>query len=239
MGRVLKKKGVIIWFVIEILIVIGAAVSIFFMKKFGLDLSFSAVMNACFTMATVIVGIPVFLAVFKDGLQSKSMQNAIGMGASRDSVVIARFIETSIIFVISFVIIFVVVVICGIPYGIKMSEYMTILKDATQMLLSLLCYTSISMIVVFGTMNTSFAQTVFLLLNLGVVASVIQVASLVPFFSEHHINLNYVTIGGLIELTKDKTFAMAPLMWVVIVGAYMVLPLIISIVIFRRKELDL
>ncbi len=237
--RVIKKKSVIIWFVIQVLIFVGAAVMIFFVGKAGLELGFSPVMSACFNCATVIIGIPVFLAVFKDDLQSKAMQNTIGMGVSRDQLVLSRFIEIAIIYVVSFVLLFVVSYIVGIPFGIKMPEHLEIAREAGVMLLKMICYCAISMIVVFGTMNTSFAQTIFLLLNFGIVGTIIQGLNLIPFFVEHKINLSYATIDGLLGLAKDKTFAAAPFMWVVIIGVFLVLPLILTIIIFRRKELSL
>lgn len=239
LGRVLKKKSVIIWFVIEILLVIGGAVVIFFLNKAGFEMGFALTINLYFTMATVLIGIPVFLAVFKDDLQARAMQNAIGMGVSRDQVVLARFIEISIIYVISFVILAIVTFAAGIPFSVKMSEYLAAYKDAGIVLLKLICYSAISMIVVFGTMNTSFAQTIFLMLNLGIVSSIIGTLSFIPFLAKHNIKLEYATIDGLIGLANDSSFAAAPLMWVVIIGAFLVLPLILTIMIFRRKELNL
>lgn len=239
MARVIKKKSVIIWLAVQILLIIGAAITLFFLKRAGIELVFKGAMSICNTCAMIIIGIPVFLAVFKDDLQSKAMQNTIGMGVSRVQLVFARFLETSIIYIICFLILMAVTFAAGIPFGTTMADYMEIIREACEIVLKMVCYTAISMIVVFGTMNTSFAQSIFMLLNLGIVGTVIQALNMIPFLMEHNIDLTYATIDGVLKLAKSSTFAAAPLMWVVLFGGFLVLPLILTIVIFNKKELAL
>ncbi len=239
MTRVLKRKSVIIWFVIELLLIVGGAVGVYFLNKYGFNFTYMDLVSILVTASSVIIGIPVFLAVFKDDLQSKAMQNTIGMGMRRDQLVWARFIETSIIYAILLVILLVVCYAVGIPFGMTWGEFLKLSGTVAEMLFKMICYTAISMIVVFGTLNTSFAQSLYLLLTLGVVEGIINAFSLLPFFIKHNINLSYLTINGVLGLARSKTFALAPLMWVVLVAAFVVLPIIITVMVFRKKELDL
>ncbi len=237
--RVLKRKSVIIWFCIQVLMMVGGAVGKIFLDKAGFGIDIDSILSVTFSAATIVIGIPVFLAVFKDDLQSKTSQNSIGMGIRRDQIVKGRFIETSILYILIFAILLALAFAIGIPFGLTMPRFLDIAKSTGDTVFHMICYTAISMIVVFGTMNTSFAQTCFLLLNLGIVESIIDAVNLIPFFVKHNINLSYLTINGLEGLAKSKTFAAAPLMWVVIIAAFIILPLIITVAIFNKKELDL
>ena len=88
--RILKKKSYIITSSI-VFISYAATLAVMFVKHME---KFDLINSMLASMATFLVGIPVFNAVFTDDFNSRSMQTIIGFGTSRRQLVLSRFFES-------------------------------------------------------------------------------------------------------------------------------------------------
>ena len=236
--RVLKKKSYIILALVELLLIVGAAVVAFFFHKDGIDTAFSLAVGFALLPLIFLVGVPVFLAVFSDDFKSKAMQTSIGHGISRQEIVICRFLEVTII--IAQALFLYSAVIFGLSIWLDVSrhvfwEQMKILWENG---LQLLCYSNIAMIVVFMEQKSTMGLVLFILLSTSVVSGILTLVSQFKIFAEHNIDFSVITVETLINKANDSSFAFAPLMWVALAAGYIVLPIILSILIFRHKELE-
>ena len=80
--------------------------------------------------------------------------------------------------------------------------------------------------------------SLFILFSVGTVAMALTTISMVPFFAKHNIDLSVLSVEGLMDLARDPSKAWHPLIWVGLVGGYIVLPVWLSVLIFRHKELE-
>ncbi len=241
MPRVLKKTSVLILTILEVALIIGGVFVIRFLPFIGLNVPLGSILDLASTLFLLFTALPVFLVVFGDDIKSKTMQSAIGYGVSRTKLLIARFLEIILIMIVIMLILIAEMLVITLIFKVPMTgnqSFLNAVKDLGISALESACYIAIAMIAVFWTQSMALAQTLYLCLMFGVVDMLISMTSFIPFLSKHHIDLGKYTVSGLIDTARSGV-SYAPVMWVVVVAAYIVLPLVISAAVFRRKELSL
>ena len=184
--------------------------------------------------ASMLIGIPVFVGVFNDDFNSKAMQTIIGFGTSRRRLVLSRYCEYLVILAQAFAVIsllslilFVVsgnMAVAGTLFGQLWKEY----------LVTALCV-SASMIVVYGAQNTTFGMVVFIILVADLLSFILAGLAFIPFFSKHNIDPSIILPSSLIY---QAFYNGKPIHLLYAVLGYIVLPLILSVKLFEKKELE-
>ncbi len=148
--RVQKKKSFILMAVITLVILSGAFLLAKFLPgKGGFSSAFSMYMGMGTGTFSLLMGIPVFLAVYSDDFKSKAMQTAIGFGVSRTKLIICRFLEIISLLIECAVVFSVVVMIFGLAGGADWSAIGSVLKSLWLDVYTSLCYCSIAIIIVY------------------------------------------------------------------------------------------
>ncbi len=236
--RVLKKKGFLITMSIVILLIIGAAILTVFFPGEDRGQTFADLAGVIYGINGLLVGIPIFLAVFSDDFKSKAMQTAIGFGISRPALIICRVIEMVWLIIQTGIVFSIVSVITGVALGASTSVLLSMIGNLWYESLKIILYGAVSMIIVYLMQSATTALVIFILSTVGTIDLVLMGIGAIPAVQKLHLDPTVITIESVLSKAMDKTYALAPLMWVVAILAFLVLPTIITIVVFQKKELE-
>ena len=113
--RAQVKKSLIICMIIMVGIAVISSVGIRILPMFSDNPSqaYGSLLSGLSSFfGPLLIGIPIFSAIYTDDFKSRSMQIAIGRGVSRPKMMLARFLETLILVIEWHVIFSVVAIIC-------------------------------------------------------------------------------------------------------------------------------
>ena len=237
--RVLKKKSFLLLSVIQILVMVAAAVIAKFFPGDDLNSAFKVGISIGVLPYTILIGIPVFLAVFSDDFRSHAMQVAIGRGTSRGRLIRCRFFEVVFVFCETALVFSVVIIALAIIITGSMKNGTDALSALWQGVVSAICWAAISMIFVYAMQKATMALVLYILMALGTVTAILaSVSEMVPFLRDNHIHLDYCTVSTVLSRAVDTSDKLWVLMWVILVAAFIVLPLVITTLLFKKKELE-
>ncbi|MCR5093930.1 MAG: hypothetical protein K6B72_08155 [Lachnospiraceae bacterium] len=250
--RVQKKRSFLICLAIEAALLVLAGllayavplpISMTGSEKGGTAPSMEIYIMIAFFFYPLFVGIPIFSAIYSDDFKSRSMQTAIGFGITRRKLIWARFFEVLILALETAVLFTAIVYAVDLWTGISFG-------DATDMILKqvwikdfeIIGFLSISLIIVYGTQKPGSGMVLYILLLMGVFSALITLADMIPFFSRNHIKISEYVPSGVVSTMQKAIFGDDPGK-AVIAGLcftvfYILLPVILSIRIFEKKELD-
>ena len=190
----------------------------------------------------LIIGQIVFLSVYYDDFKSKSMQVAIGYGMRRYKVVLSKIIESIILFVLSLVIIEIITMIVPVLLGLKLngSQITEILFTLVIEMLRAIGYISISSIPVFYTQNAVNGTILYVLLSSKTIMLFLSIILGQDFIVNIFGNLTKLvyTIGLYSIRSTFMQTGIINMSIVLMIIIYVILPTIISICGFRKKELE-
>lgn len=241
MLRVQRKKSYIIMsvFIIILAVALGLlAVSGLF--KGNKSDNYASMVGAAFGLSNLLIGIPVFNSVFSDDFKSRSMQVSIGFGISRTKMVLIRFIEFLLIFAEAFLAFSICVYIMGAIFGIRTDAMNEVVKGIWQSMISIVGFASFSMMFVYLTQNGTFGLVVYILLATSAFTLIFTGIDLIPFLSDNNISISAITIDGMYGKMFDEKLSQSKnIFWgVMYFACYVVLPLLLTLKIFKHKELD-
>lgn len=190
----------------------------------------------------LIIGLTTFLSIYYDDFKSKSMQVAIGYGMSRNKVVLSKFFETIIISVLSALCVGIVILLMSfiLDQSLTDIQYTELGLTLVAEILRTIGYISISTVFVYFTQNSVVGTIIFVLLS----------SKTVMIFAGMALGQSIIvnTFGDLtkylytILLYSEKSnyiqtghFNLTAIMAILI---YVILPTIIAIFSFRKKELE-
>ncbi|MBR6273382.1 MAG: hypothetical protein IKR27_00050 [Lachnospiraceae bacterium] len=239
--RVQKKKAYIICLSILIVLMIGMTIlaASKLIKGEVSDL-YRVFMSAIFTFNSLLIGIPIFSAVLTDDFKSRSLQTAIGRGMSRSKLVFTRFFEFVIVLAESYLLISVLVFVYGLIIGVKGSVLTDIINNLWIDSISIIGFFAVSMIFVYMKQTGTVGLVVYIILALNAFELILTGISQISVFKKNDINLVDFTIEGMKESIKDADKSVsARIMWgFALVIFFIVIPLMITRQIFRKKELE-
>ena len=230
MLRVLKKKSYII--MTSLVFVIYAATLIVILAKSPEDAELVSGLLA--TAAVLLIGIPAFIGVFNDDFNSKAMQTIIGFGTSRTRFVLSRYCEYLVILAQAFALISLLSFILFAASG-HLADSGTIFSSLWKEYFITVFCVSISMIVVYGAQNTTFGLVVFIALAADLLNLALTALSFAPIFSKHNIDPSLILPSILINTAINEE---KPILYLVAVLCYIVIPLILTVKLFEKKELE-
>lgn len=236
--RVQKKKSLIIMSIIITLIIVTAGLVARASAENGSE-RFYLILSLALGFNTLMLGIPVFSAVLGDDFKSKSMQIAIGFGLSREKLILARLIEIVIIVIEAYIVFFIGILIFGLVGGVDMKTIGETITSCFDDILSIIGFTTVSMIFVYGTQNGVLGLVIYILLGASVFDIIISAASLLPFIRDTDINLaDYVISGMSMKVIQASSFGSGALWLIAFLVFWIALPTFIAMQIFKNKELD-
>lgn len=182
------------------------------------------------------VGIPAFLAIFSDEMKSGRMIDVMGGGLSRKKILLAKLLDFLILLLMYFAVAYGIMLIKNTTAGIGVTpkQNLNLLLYCMFAIIKLFGFFALASLVVFA--SWSAAGGIIILLIMGTLSSVllqlIQDNLNLPFF-----DVSYV---GLLE-SSFASFAAGKFGWQIIPALLIYLGgvIIISIVIFNRKEIEL
>jgi ABC-type transport system involved in multi-copper enzyme maturation permease subunit len=224
--RIFTKKSMYIYFATLLILYI---LYIFIRSKVLTESSIFAEASQVFFFLSLFGGGYLFATIYNDDLNAKSLPTLIGFGMKRSVIIISKMtinvVMTLLMFFsacIAFYLIFYVI-------GLKMDNNM--INDVLELMFSylfrLFAYSSIASVVVYGTQKATMAMVTFILL---VTMFVDQV--LITFLNDAlgEIFIVILIVGKLISNLSVVT--------VISYLVYVVVFIVLSILAFRKKELE-
>ena len=240
MNRILRKILLLAGFILAAAILILSV--LIFQYVYGADASIFTY-SVCLVLpgTELLFSVITFLCVYGDELRSMAMTSAIGRGLTREKVIFAKFLDTVIISALMNAALTLVIVVLQLIYGPEI--------DHTQMIM---IYCSV-FTVFYRTIGYVALAALFLFISWNIPFSTIALATisiLIPgalllfkdtgLITTYHIDRYFLsTIGDMaltdlvLGLTKE-----AILLYLKGFLLYTVLSMIITILVFKKKELE-
>ncbi len=183
-----------------------------------------------------VAGIPVFLGVYADELKAGAMQQSIGRGMSRNKIVVGKFIDCVILSFVIYLLSFVLEYISLRTQNVYVSE-LQLMRLGTLLLASCLKVVGAA---AFAAMFVYFTWNA----SVGLVVELIAVAAAEPMlaFVQDKLKIpvkDFSYMGQVDQLCSNIAAGTNLIIPGIIVVAYVVIFIVISAIIFGRKELEL
>ena len=185
----------------------------------------------------LLVGIPVFLAIYSDDFKSHAMQTAIGRGLSRSKLVWARFIEVVLVIFESTLAVTIVQTGMALIAGVNAGS---MCLDRLVNMMTMISSITVFIILVYGMQSAVLALVMYILVGGGFVSGILaSISALAPFLAERNIHLEYITPGTLISsLAINQAYNYGWAIWLLVVVVYIIIPVWLTTVVFKKKELE-
>ncbi|MBO6047340.1 MAG: hypothetical protein J6P61_06305 [Erysipelotrichaceae bacterium] len=208
--------------------------------KWG-DSLFNTIFSFSLGAFPMLVGPTIFIALFSDDFRYKSTQQVIGHGLSRTKYVVSKFIECVLITVFYMLLIIGTYLIATKIFNVvyDQSELNNILSGALTNTLQTIGYIAMAMILVFAWQNITMGLWIYFALASGVVSTAITILLTMDMVPKFLSNLSKYLFTDMINafvtaLSEGHfNFIIIP----AILG-YIILPVIITCILFKNVELD-
>lgn len=192
--------------------------------------------------ATVLLGTLIFSLIYLDDFKAKSSSAIISCGESRNLFVFSKQVISVIVTILAYAVMMGVFFIGAAVLGyVFTGEQMTeLVFSAFGSILTVLGYLAIGGLIAYGSQNGVLSLICFLLLSVGFVDMVVGTALKLPIFSElfggiQSYLLSAATSTWVGELSQH-VFAWK---WFLVCMGYIIIPTVISVFLFRKKDLDI
>ncbi|MEG1255725.1 hypothetical protein [Clostridium sp.] len=190
----------------------------------------------------LVLGLPIFSSVYYDDFKSKAMQVAIGYGISRSKVVFTKIMEVVILSLLSGLLLGIVILV--IPISLKMSlsgsQISEIILGVGSETLRIIGYISMSTILVYYSQNAMMGTIFYVLLSSNTIMIIVSTILGQDFIVNSIGNLNEFMYTIILYNEKISFIETGSFNFLNIVGilVYIILPTIIAMAIFKKKELE-
>ncbi len=242
--RAQSKKSLIICMIIMMVGAILVALGIKVLPLFDspAEIYGSAIGGFSSFFSPLLIGIPIFSAIYTDDFKSRSMQIAIGRGVSRPKMMLARFFETILLVVEWHVIYTVIAVVCGLIDGASGSQITSCIGSVWSTSIKMIVFLSLSLLFVYGTQNPTTGLVFYIIFVANVLDMIFTFIDMIPFLKDNNIELSKFfpasACSNFINAISDGDVLHSFTWGIGVVVGYIILPLIISIQIFKKKELE-
>ena len=192
-------------------------------------------------LISIIVGFTLLMGIYGDEFKAMTMIGIIGRGLDRDKYVLSKFLD--------------MLIVGGFYYGLSgIVEYLIYLGESVVLtttevrylwfglifqLFEIICYVTIAALFFFMSENVAIGIFAFLAFEL-IVPLVMGFAALIPTVAEYHLDSYYVS--GLLDSAFSSFIIRDNLNGILISAVaalvYIGLPLLATILVFRKKELE-
>lgn len=243
--RAQRKKSIIICMIIMLVIEIITVLVVKAIPSLNEGASDYFVM-ALGTVESIFVplfiGIPIFGAIYTDDFKSRSMQVAIGRGVSRPKMMLARFIEAIILIVEWHIINSLIILVLGLIGGAAGDSIWNAVGSSWGTALSMLVFMSLAMLFVYGTQNPTTGLVFYILFVASVFDMIFTAIDMIPFLADNDIVLSKFfpasAVKNFLEYVTNGDVFYSFTWGIGVLVVYIILPLVIAIQIFKKKELE-
>ena len=238
--RILRKKSIWILFVFMIIFVTLMSIGDL---GVGPDESFSFTTGAAESVSYIgaILGLMMVLFVYTDDFKSTNYINTIGRGFSRPKYVLTKFLVSMIISASIYIIAELLVIILALASGVHLTnaEVLFIVLKGIGDLIYMASSIAITSIFFFLTENGTIGVIVYLTVVL-IIPVVLELIVNIPIVSNLHLNRYYLAGASSIMISDFIIGATLEgfLYLFIILAVYVGAALGISILVFRKKELE-
>ena len=259
--RAQKKKSFFICLGVLVLLIITVAIVAVFFPTEGVENGKGKAFTGFFSVVTglfpFLVGIPAFQTVLSDDFKSRTMQTAIGRGISRRRLVLARFYEIIALLLEATIILTIFGLGLGIILGASAGDLGKMLGKEWFGVLLTLGYLAIGMLLLYATQNTTAGLVFFILFTANVFSLLLALLDMIPFLKDNGIKIAEIMPEGVHGNAEKYLFGYTPsasaaatdvaiaqdigkgiLYTAIFIALYIVLPVFLSQVVFRKKELE-
>ena len=216
-------------------------VFIYFNPSFTAEMYVSK-MTSFMSFFPLVVGLPTFLSVYADDFKCRSMQIAIGYGMPRGRIVFAKLLESAVLLLATAAVMAVLLAAAPLLLGLAPAsqQMASLMLTAAAEFLRALGYVAISAVAVFLTQNATGGTILYVLLSSKSVYIILTMLlgqdfllGTVGDLTEYlYTALLYTCKTGLMQDGQPFICFIAALL------IYVALPTAISVVGFRKKELE-
>lgn len=187
----------------------------------------------------ICIGVIELVAVYSTDFKAKTMQFAIGIGVKKEQVILTKLLEMIVMVLFDLAIIIAVVFICGAIFGVSFTSWqlLEVFSRFLMIWLKVSLFMSISMIAIFFTQGTGLAMILYLIMASGFSDEIISSLVSSSFLSPLRINL--ILPSSLLDTLMTRmilgNFSIGRFIGILI---YIVLGYIVTVLIFRKRELE-
>ena len=216
-------------------------VFIYFNPSFTAE-TYVSKMTSFMSFFPLVVGLPTFLSVYADDFRCRSMQVAIGYGMPRWRIILAKLLESAVLLLATAAVMAALITVAPLLLGLApASQQMTSLAlTAGAELLRALGYGAICAVAVFLTQNATVGTILYVLLSSKSAYIVANMLLGQDFLINTVGDLaKYLFTAMLYSCKADLVQGGQP--FICLIAAlliYVVLPTVVSVVGFRKKELE-
>ena len=214
---------------------------IYFNPSFTAEMYVSK-MTGFMSFFPLVVGLPTFLSVYADDFKCRSMQIAIGYGMPRERIIFAKLLESAVLLLATAACMAVLLTAAPLLLGLTPTSQQTasLVLTAGAELLRALGYGAISAVAVFLTQNATGGTILYVLLSSKTVYIIATMLLGQDFLQGTVGDLTKYLYTAMLYTCKtdlvqgEQTFIC--LIFALLI--YIALPTVISVVGFRKKELE-
>ncbi|EHI70967.1 hypothetical protein ACVRY7_05020 [Streptococcus ictaluri] len=188
----------------------------------------------------VVLGVAIFLAVYHDDFKSKSMQVAIGFGISRQKIILIKFLEQALLTLttasLSAFLMWLVPYLTGIP--LTSDENLVLATHWLLQAILVIGYITFAQVLVFYQQQAISGLILYILLATNTICGLLSLA-FNHFLKDSSFNPSPALFKNLlqkliVQLTDGH------LEWLSLIGVlvYLILPIIVTQKLFKKKELE-
>jgi ABC-type transport system involved in multi-copper enzyme maturation permease subunit len=236
--RLLHKKSLFIFLAI---ITIGYLLIIF--SRSG-NLSEALILKDVdlFTLLPPLVGGVLFAAIYTDDLNSKNLSTLVGFGLAKIKVVATKFILATAVSALLFGLVPLVMYLAYTVLGCPVSGqtmvriYLAILRY----FLLTVSFMALSGVVVYGLQRSTVAIVTYVVLSLGMIAQLLKMLFNTHFVTGILPNANQHLPSNIVDqLHANLATGSGPIIWLgTELVIYVIIAIIISTILFNRKEME-
>ena len=215
-------------------------VVLFIIQKGGVtSVTFLELVSKFISYLPLIWGLFILIAIFADDFRAKTMQVAIGLRIPRSQIVIGKLIETIIltVFEISLLFLFTVGASIFMKAGLNASQIHELMVKFFMAGVNMVGYISLTMILMFFTQSTGGGRILYLALNGSIIYTILDIVSV--FETLEPLRLTSFSLTYLLSVAEARWIIgiIDIRSWIGII-LYLVISTILTIVLFRRRELE-
>ena len=238
--RILKRSS----HLFSMLLLFAIYVIALFLTNRGQVTPVTLVSSACGMLDWIVIFIGLFemIAVFSEDFKVKTMQVAIGLGVSRNKIVLCKLIEAAILMVLDCIAVVLLTMGVGAALGANIPmDVLTTLNNTllVKCILAQVASVSLTMIVLFVTQSTILSIFVYVLVSAGVVNMLLSVLPMLGVTWLENLNLNRLTLSYHIGSFYTKlVLGSFEVVSFLVIAAYTAAGIFGTCKLFSKRELD-
>ena len=239
--RILQRSSHLFSMLLVFIIYVCA---VYFPNRSMQTTSVTLVTSACSVLDWVVIFVGLFemIAVFSEDFKVKTMQVAIGLGVSRNKVVLCKLLEVAVLLVLDCIAITLITMGIGavmgaaIPFMVLQDLILTLLVKC---LLAQVACVSLTMIVLFVTQSSILSIFVYTLISMGIVNLVLSMMPMFGMTALENLNLNRLTLSHLVgAFNTDILLGTFDIVSFIGIAIYIAAGIFATCKLFGKRELD-